>query len=297
VATRRFRLEKLKVKTGISSHTQENGSARTLRILHISDLHLQRGDDKKVEFIRAITDDDFDMVVLTGDIFQFSESFDYGPFLLSRQPRLGAYAVFGNHDYYDYSLFNKTIGRIFPKFRQPEAKKDVTPHRRALEAGGFKVLVNESIYLADQNIFIVGLDYPGIKNDDLSALMARAPASPGLLKLALFHLPWRLEQLANAGFDMVFGGHTHGGQIRLPGFGALITDSELHRSEASGLLRRGKTQFHISRGLGADPRTNLRLFCPPAATVIELTHNFNFVQRPDAQTQKVEEILAKDLYS
>jgi predicted MPP superfamily phosphohydrolase len=289
VTTRRFRLEHLKVKTKSPLLTDKAGRAnpdqamspgasRTLRILHISDLHLQKGDDKKVEFIRAITDDDFDMVVLTGDIFQFSDSFDYGPFLLSRQPRLGAYAVFGNHDYYDYSIVNKTIGRIFRKLRQPDIKKDLTPHREALAAGGFHVLVNESIYLPEANIFIAGIDYPGIKYEELLALVARAPQRPGLLKLCLFHLPWRLEQYAAAGFDMVFGGHTHGGQIRLPGFGAIITDSELHRSEASGLLRRGKTVFHISRGLGADPRSNIRIFCPPAATVIELTQSLVAVE-------------------
>ena len=211
------------------------------------------------------------MVVLTGDIFQFSDSFDYGPFLLARQPRLGAYAVFGNHDYYDYSMVNKTIGRVFRNLRQPETRKDLAPHRRALMAGGFHVLVNESIYLPEANIFIAGIDYPGIKYEELLSLVGKAPQREGLLKLCLFHLPWRLEQYAAAGFDMVFGGHTHGGQIRLPGFGAIITDSELHRSEASGLLRRGKTLFHISRGLGADPRSNIRIFCPPAATLVELT--------------------------
>ncbi len=282
VTTRRFRLEHLKVKTGLPllenearqhavGEAVDSGQSMALRILHISDLHLQKGDDKKLEFIRAITDDDFDMVFLTGDIFQFSDSFDYGPFLLARKPRLGAYAVLGNHDYYDYSIVNKTIGRLVRKLRQPNIKKDVTEHVRALEAGGFTVLSNESILLAEQNIFIVGVDYPGIAYDQLMALMAKAPQDKRLLKLCLFHLPWRLEQYAAAGFDMVFGGHTHGGQIRLPGIGALITDSELHRSEASGLLRRGKTLFHISRGLGADPRSNIRLFCPPAATVIELT--------------------------
>ncbi|MBS1992526.1 MAG: metallophosphoesterase [Cyanobacteria bacterium SZAS LIN-3] len=270
VETRRFRLEKLKVRAG--RLLAANGrKPRTLKILHISDLHLQENDHKKVEFIRAITDDDYDMVVLTGDIFQFSKSFDFGPFLLARQPRLGAYAVFGNHDYYDYSLVNKTIGRVFRGMRQPDVRKDVSPHRRALEAGGFTVLVNECHVLPEENIFIAGLDYPGIKDSDLENLMKQS-AGAEQLKLALFHLPWRLERLAEAGFDVVFGGHTHGGQIRLPGFGALITDSELHRSEASGLLSRGQTHFHISRGLGADPRSNLRLFCPPAATVIELTY-------------------------
>jgi len=277
IETRRFRLEKLKVKSCRQLAKNDSGGngqlPRTLRILHISDLHLQERDHKKVEFIRAITDDDYDMVVLTGDIFQFSKSFDFGPFLLSRKPRLGAYAVFGNHDYYDYSLVNKTIGRIFRGMRQPDIRKDVSPHRRALEAGGFTVLVNECHILPEENIFIAGLDYPGIKQEDLDVLMQKSDSlGEDQLKLALFHLPWRLERLTAAGFDMVFGGHTHGGQIRLPGFGAIITDSELHRSEASGLLKRGNTYFHISRGLGADPRSNLRLFCPPAATVIELSY-------------------------
>jgi predicted MPP superfamily phosphohydrolase len=227
--------------------------------------------------------------------FQFSDSFDLGPFLLSRQPRLGAYAVLGNHDYYDYSLVNKTVGRLFKSLRQPEVRKDVTAHRRALEAGGFKVLINESISLVDQNIFIVGVDYPGIGDDHLAALMDQAPADKGLLKLALFHLPWRLDQLASAGFDMAFGGHTHGGQIRLPGFGAIITDSELHRREASGLLRRGKTLFHISRGLGADPRSDIRLFCPPAATVVELTHTFASHSSGKLNGKKTKETLAQGL--
>ena len=290
IETGRFCLEKVKVKaipaksasaadfpSNVLSDAPSSALA-SLRILHISDLHLHNGDRKKVEFIRAITDDDYDLVVLTGDIFQFSQGLHFAAQLLSRQPRLGAYAVFGNHDYYDYSLLNKTVGRLFPKMRTPDARKDLTPLRQALEAGGFTVLVNESFTLSDANIFIVGVDYPGISQDKLDSLMAKAPA--GALKLALFHLPWNLKQMAAAGFAMAFGGHTHGGQIRLPGFGAIITDSELERSEASGLLRRGDTHIHISRGLGADPRSNLRLFCPPAATVIELSYDAVKISAP-----------------
>lgn len=80
--------------------------------------------------------------------------------------------------------------------------------------------------------------------------------------LALFHMPRYLRQFEIAGVDLAVGGHTHGGQIRVPGFGAIITDSELSRHEASGVIHRGRTTFHISRGLSADPRTNFRLFCP-----------------------------------
>ena len=268
VETRKYRLETLKLRT--RSRTAAGGRRHDLRILHLSDLHLSGSDDHKVEFIRSITDDDYDMVVLTGDVFEFEHGIKYGEHLLSRKPRLGAYAVFGNHDYYDYSILNKTLGRVIKKLRHPARKKDVTPHARSLRQGGFTVLVNESVHLTDEDIYIVGIDYPGIARDELMGLMEMAP--PQSLRLGLFHLPRKLEMLADAGFHMAFGGHTHGGQIRLPGFGALVTDSELARHEASGVLCRGETTIHISRGLGADPRSNIRLFCPPAATVIELSH-------------------------
>ncbi len=262
------------MKTGTAGGTGSTGStgagSQNLKILHISDLHLCGNDDEKVQFIRSITSTEYDLIVLTGDVFEFLDGLKYGPSLIGRQPRLGAYAVFGNHDYYDYSIFNKTYGRIDRKYRQPEQRNNVEPHRMALEAGGFTVLRNESVDLPGANLFIVGIDYPGIEEDKLTELMKQAPESA--LKLALFHIPRKLDMLARAGFDIAFGGHTHGGQVRLPGIGALITDSELSRQDASGIVEVGNTKIHISRGLGADPRSNIRLFCPPAATVIELEH-------------------------
>lgn len=269
VETRRYRLEKLKVKVKVRNSVGPDG--RNLKILHISDLHLHGNDDEKVAFIRSITDDDYDLVVLTGDIFQFLDGLKYGAQLLARKPRLGAYAVFGNHDYYDYSIFNKTLGRIFKSYRHPEMRKNVEPHRIALEAGGFTVLVNQAVYVEEADLFIVGVDYPGISESKLHELMAGAPQ--GCLKLALFHLPKNLERLVKAGFHLAFGGHTHGGQIRLPGYGAVITDSDLHRRYASGIFQFGETQFHISRGLGADPRSNIRINCPPAGTILDVARS------------------------
>jgi len=297
VETRRYRLETIKLRTnslvpagkaGLDlGPADKNGMiTRRLRILHLSDLHLCGDDDHKVDFIRGITDDDYDMVVLSGDVFEYLDGLKYGPRLLTRRPRLGAYAVMGNHDYYDYSIFNKTFGRILRSKRHPRERNDITPHRIALEAGGWTVLVNETVDLslgAEDNIFVVGIDYPGISDDDLQALMSKAPE--GALKLSVFHLPYQLKQMVRAGIHLGFGGHTHGGQVRLPGVGALITDSELPRHEASGLVRRGESNFHISRGLGADPRSNIRLFCPQAATVVELEHTYMLATAPTAVQQ------------
>ena len=84
--------------------------------------------------------------------------------------------------------------------------------------------------------------------------------------------------IADCGIDIAFGGHTHGGQIRIPGRGAIITDSELKPSESAGVVRRGNTVFRISRGVGAYRRSNIRMFCPPAATIIELEYQVRIVQ-------------------
>ncbi len=268
VETKRFRLEQLRVRTGTIGGA--TSGKQSLKILHISDLHLSGNDEEKVQFIRKITDEDYDLIVLTGDVFEFLDGLKFGPSLLSRRPRLGAYAVFGNHDYYDYSIFNKTFGRLNRKYRHPARRNNIEPHRISLEAGGFKVLINESVLIAEENLFIVGIDYFGIKENELQKLMDKAPVDA--LKLALFHVPKYLDSFSKAGFHAAFGGHTHGGQIRVPGLGALITDSDLSRKNASGMVDVGGTKIHVSRGLGADPRSNIRLFCPPAATAIELIH-------------------------
>lgn len=270
--TRQYRREFLRVepREPEKESSKEAGSPKRLRILHISDLHLTSNDSKqKLDFLADVTDDDYDFVFLTGDIFQHDDSIKHAAKLLSRRPRIGAYAVLGNHDYYKYSMFNKIVGRIFPALRHPDNQnRDVEPLVAALEKVGYTVLRNEASYLESSGICIVGVDWPGIKKNKLLELVSRSPGD--WLVLALFHLPRDLAAYNDAGVHYAFGGHTHGGQIRVPGVGAIITDSELERHEASGITYRGRTTIHVSRGLGADPRTNYRLFCPPQASVIEI---------------------------
>lgn len=268
VEARRYQLEKLRVT--INGGAQRRFS-RPLKILHISDLHLSHPESHKIEFLQRVTDDDYDLVILTGDIFENESGVPYAGQLLSRAPRLGAYAVLGNHDYYDYNMWHKTFGRIVRKFRHPAQKRDVTPMVEALESGGFKVLRNNSITFPEEGLHVIGVDYPGVSQQHLLDMSDKC--HPEHLLLALFHVPQNLESYVKAGVHLAFGGHTHGGQIRIPGYGAIITDSELPGREASGLFHRGDTAFHISRGVGADPRTNFRLFCPPHATVLEVACN------------------------
>jgi predicted MPP superfamily phosphohydrolase len=265
VAARSYRLEHVKIRLRRKNHRTNSDN---LKILHLSDLHLCCPDEKKAAFLARVTDDDYDMVVITGDIFENLDSLVYVPSLLSKKPRLGAYAVLGNHDYYAYGWFNKTVGAVLRRFRTPATRRDVTPMIEALEAGGFQVLRNEITRVPDEDIAIIGIDYPGISEALLQKLVEEVGANEMLM--ALFHLPRNLDMLSRLGIELVLGGHTHGGQVRMPGIGAIVTDSEMPRHEAAGLIWRQDTAFHISRGLGTDPRTNFRLFCPPAVTVLEV---------------------------
>lgn len=244
------------------------GERPPLRILHISDLHLSHPETHKIDFLRRVTDDDFDFVFLTGDVFEDYSGLPFIERILSRPPRLGAFSVLGNHDYYHYNMWHKTVGRLWRRYRHPPEYRDINPIVAALETAGFYVLRHEAVSIPAAKVHLVGIDYPSIASAQLLDLVKPAPEN--FLKIGLVHVPTNLTQLANVGIDLAFAGHTHGGQVRIPGYGPLFTSSELPPKEASGVVKRGNLTLHVSRGLGADPKTNFRLFCPPCATVIEL---------------------------
>lgn len=273
IESRRYRLDSVRVNTGRTdafSDTDPLDELMRLRILHISDLHLCRPESHKLEFLRKATEAQYDLIVITGDIFEDYTGIEYARDIISRPPRLGAFAVLGNHDYYNYTMFHRTIGRFARQWRSPKEKRDVTLMISALESVGIQVLRNSTVTMPEEKLHIVGIDYPGIRDDHLVRLVNEAPDDH--LILALMHMPDRLDRLHKAGVHLAFGGHTHGGQVRVPFWGPIITNSDLPRHEASGLIWRGATAIHVSRGVGADPRTNFRLFCPPHGSVIEVCH-------------------------
>lgn len=270
IEARRYRLDSVRVNTGLAGKPDDEDDLMRLRILHLSDLHLSAPETHKLEFLRRATDAQYDLIVITGDIFENYSGISYADKIISRPPRIGTYAVLGNHDYYDYNMLHRTVGRVIRKWRAPDKTRDVAPMISALESVGINVLRNETRNFPEEKLHIVGIDYPGIRDEHLDRLVAEA--ADGQLVLTLMHMPDRLDRLHKAGVHLAFGGHTHGGQVRIPLWGPLITNSDLPRHEASGLIWRGATAIHVSRGVGADPRTNFRLFCPPHGSIIELCH-------------------------
>src|SRR5262249_55378241 len=209
VEPKRFQLETVSLTTSGGA-----GEELNLRILHLSDLHLCLPESEKMDFIRKATDDDYDLVFLTGDIFENFTGIAYAPQLLTRKPRLGAYAVLGNHDYFNYTLFNKTLGRIARKFRTPKTMRDVTPMVKALEKGGFQVLRNQAASLVNEGVHIVGIDYPTIQHVKLRELVEQADEDQFVI--VLFHVPIFLDRICTSGAHLAVGGHTHVGPIPRP---------------------------------------------------------------------------------
>src|SRR5699024_4750905 len=97
-----------------------------------------------------------------------------------------------------------------------------------------------------------------------------------LLKIAVTHAPYRrvLDAAVADGADLVFAGHTHGGQVALPAYGAIVSNCELPTGVASGSSpwrTAGRTALvNVTAGIGASPAVPLRTFCPPEAVVIDL---------------------------
>jgi len=135
--------------------------------------------------------------------------------------------------------------------------------------------------VGDLDLTFAGVDDPHLNYDRLS--LVSGPADPAAdLRIGVAHAPYLrvLDQFAADGYDLVFAGHTHGGQVCLPGGRALTTNCDLEPERAKGLHRHpadsrpgdpGSSWLHVSAGLGTSPYAQIRLCCRPEATLVTLT--------------------------
>ncbi len=141
-----------------------------------------------------------------------------------------------------------------------------------------------TIDVAGVTIAVAGVDDPHIQHDRYD-LIAGPPDPDATLKLGLTHSPEPrvLDAFAADGYDLVLAGHTHGGQLRLPGYGAIVTNCGIDRSRARGASRWGAhMRLHVSAGLGTSPFAPARFCCPPEASLLTL------VARPVEATSAAE---------
>jgi uncharacterized protein len=241
-----------------------------LTVLHLSDLHLTAADGRRVAFLRRLADEPADLVVLTGDML--GEPRGLGPALeaLGRfRPGLGAVAVLGSNDYWA-PRFHNWVGY----FRGPSSRRRRTAARNpwqelvaGLEDRGWTVLSNRRGRLGD--VELAGMDDPHIRRDDPG--VAVPPSGDGArLRVGVVHSPYRrsLDAFERNGYGLLLAGHTHGGQVCLPGVGALVTNCDLPRSRARGLSRWGTSWLHVSGGLGTSKFARFRFACRPEASLL-----------------------------
>jgi predicted MPP superfamily phosphohydrolase len=145
--------------------------------------------------------------------------------------------------------------------------------REVLVAGGWADMNNARAILkaGGRSIEVVGVDDPHIGRDEYAAGQASGSVD---LRLGLTHTPEPavLDAMARDGFDLLLAGHTHGGQVRVPGVGALVTNCGLDRRMARGLHRwpQSPAWLHVSAGLGTHPTAPIRFACRPEASLLTL---------------------------
>jgi predicted MPP superfamily phosphohydrolase len=258
--------------------------AETLRVLHLSDLHLTPGQSRKREWLRSLADLEPDLVVDTGDNIAH---LDAVPALVDALgPLLDVPGVFvlGSNDYFAPVLRNP-LGYLLPDDGTRRVHTVKLPWRELSEAftdAGWSDLTNRrvSTTVHDLRLAWAGLDDPHLEYDDLVAVAGPADTDADV-RVAVAHAPYLrvLDQFAGDGYDVVFAGHTHGGQICLPGYGALVTNCDLEPSRAKGLHRHPATSrpgdpdstwLHVSAGLGTSPYFPIRTACRPEATLLTL---------------------------
>lgn len=241
--------------------------ARPLRILHISDLHLRSGQQRKQRFLRELARLEPDLVVGTGDYLGDEVSVDATVATMAAiEPRAAALFVLGSNDY--YSPVPKNPLRYFRKHRQMPVPGKPNPWPALVEGlkeAGWELINNRA--LGVDGIDVVGLDDAHIGLADLSVATPRDGEG---FRLAVAHSPDVARELADLGYDLIMCGHTHGGQVRVPGVGALVTNSTLPRGMARGLHRLGEAWLHVSAGLGTSMYAPYRFACRPEVSVLEL---------------------------
>jgi uncharacterized protein len=242
-----------------------------LTVLHLSDLHLTAADRRRMAFLERLAGEPVDLVVLTGDML--GEPDALGPVLdtLGRfRPRLGAVAVLGSNDYWAPRFLNPLGYFLGPSSRRRRSSGR-NPWRELIEglrARGWTVLSNDRGRLGD--VELAGMDDPHIRRDDPA--VAVPPNGEVRLRLGVVHSPYRraLDAFAGNGYDLVLAGHTHGGQVRLPGVGALVTNCDLPREQVRGLSRWGSSWLHVSGGLGTSKYAPFRFACRPEASLLDV---------------------------
>ncbi|MGD8194282.1 metallophosphoesterase [Herbiconiux sp. P18] len=260
--------------------------AADIRVLHLSDLHMAPWQEHKQEWVRDLARLKPDLVVDTGDNLGHRDGLTGIRSALTAFDGIPGVYVNGSNDYFGPSFKNPFRYFLGPsKHNRTEEHLDTPALEAFFGSLGWKSLNNraETIEVNGTIIDFFGVDDPHRRFDRLERIPGALDdlredddRGPRVL-IGVAHAPYQyvLNSFVTHGAAVVFAGHTHGGQVCVPGFGALVTNCDIPRSQVKGLSlwRHGfhSAYLNVSAGLGTSIYAPVRFACAPEATLLTLT--------------------------
>ncbi|MBP3223617.1 MAG: metallophosphoesterase [Actinomycetaceae bacterium] len=279
------------------------GSSKKLRILHISDLHLLAHQKRKIQWVQSLAAHSPDFIVATGDFLSSVSALPALRQTLSVFTGIPGVFVYGSNDYYapraknPFSYFGLSASMDEESYGALNKLPvdDLTDF--LVGSLGWLNINNSRSYLKVSGVDIecVGVDDPHIERDCLPGDEERSKGND-IFRIGVAHAPYSrvLNSFVRKGCQMIFAGHTHGGQVRIPGVGALVTNCDMPTNLVSGTfewpyragdVHEGNATIEVSRlvdysgesayvnvsaGLGTSPFAPVRLGVPPEAIIYDV---------------------------
>lgn len=268
--------------------------ARPLTVLHIADLHLAPWQKDKQEWVRGLAVYEPDLVVNTGDNVGHVDGLAAVKYALEPFRDVPGVYVYGSNDLYG------------PNFKSPlryltgTSSRDHAGEPTNLDVDAMRVFFEEDLgwlglnntaramLIKGSRLEFFGTDdghrgwdrldrLPGALDDERENVAWQDTPGPEVVSIGVTHAPYQriLNAFVTYGAHVIFAGHTHGGQVRVPGMPALVTNCDIPRDQASGLSHWEHAQrsayLNVSAGIGTSIYAPVRFACPPEAVVVTLT--------------------------
>lgn len=252
----------------------------SIRVLHISDLHITPAQTRKINWVKSLAKLEPDFVVGTGDFLAHQLAVPAVVEAMNELMDIPGAFVLGSNDYFAPTIKNPFM--YFNKDREVRAEGTALPTSDLVEeltdAGWLDLNNKQSTAVVNGvKIHFRGTDDPHINKDNYAAVAGAFDSDA--FAFGVTHAPYRrvLQSFETDNADLVLAGHTHGGQICIPFYGALVTNCDLPQGQAKGFSTFGDSDMplHVSAGVGTSPFAQIRIACRPEATLITLSAKTN----------------------
>jgi len=254
--------------------------SESIRVLHISDLHITPAQTRKINWVKSLAKLEPDFVVGTGDFLAHQLAVPSVVEAMNELMDIPGAFVLGSNDYFAPTIKNPFM--YFNKDREIRAEGTALPTSDLVDElndAGWLDLNNKqsTAVINGVKIHFRGTDDPHINKDNYAAVAGAFDSDA--FAFGVTHAPYRrvLESFETDKTDLVLAGHTHGGQICVPFYGALVTNCDLPQGQAKGFSTFGESEMplHVSAGVGTSPFAQVRIACRPEATLITLSAKTN----------------------